>query len=114
MELYIFNKEDSNEIGNYNSISAFYSKILKTEEATNIGFIHIDPDGIVGYHEAPVPQLFIVVQGEGWVAGEDEKRINLKSGEGVLWNKGEGHSSGSKMGMTALVIQSKNLPIPSK
>lgn len=59
MELYIFNKEDSNEIGNYNSISAFYSKILKTEEATNIGFIHIDPDGIVGYHEAPVPQLFI-------------------------------------------------------
>ncbi|GIN98808.1 hypothetical protein J6TS1_46780 [Siminovitchia terrae] len=112
MEFYTFNKEESNEVRNYNSISAFYSKILKTEEATNIGFIHIEPNGIVGYHEAPVPQLFIVVQGEGWVEGEDGQRVTLKSGEGVFWKKGDGHLSGSVKGMTALVIQSERLPNP--
>lgn len=112
MEFYKFNKEGSNEIGNYHSKSAFYSKIIKTEEATNIGFIHIEPNGIVGYHEAPVPQLFVVVQGEGWIAGEDEKRITLKSGECVFWKKGEGHASGSTKGMAALVIQSERLPNP--
>jgi hypothetical protein len=31
----------------------------------------------------------------------------LKSSEGVFWEKGEGHSSGSDTGLTALVIQSE-------
>jgi quercetin dioxygenase-like cupin family protein len=101
------------KISNYNSLSAFYSKIIKTEEPTNIGFINIEQGGIVGYHKAPVPQLFIVVQGEGWIEGEDRKRVSLKSGEGVFWQKGEGHASGSISGLTALVLQSENLELPN-
>ncbi|WHY69607.1 cupin domain-containing protein [Neobacillus sp. SuZ13] len=100
-------------ISNYSSVSALYSKIIKTEEPTNIGFIDIEQGGIVGYHIAPVPQLFIVIQGEGWIEGEDNTRITLKSGEGVFWEKGEGHTSGSETGLTALVLQSEKLTIPS-
>lgn len=106
MEVFNFGLKNRNKINSYNSVSAFYSKVLRTEEPTNIGFINIEKDGIVGYHEAPVPQLFFVVQGEGWVEGEDGKRVMLKSGEGVFWRKGEGHISGSKTGLTALVVQS--------
>nr|WP_207627740.1 MULTISPECIES: cupin [Bacillaceae] len=100
-------------IGNYNSVSAYYSKIIKTEGQTNIGFIDIDKGGIVGYHKAPVPQLFIVVKGDGWIEGEDNIRITLKSGEGVFWEKGEGHFSGSETGLTALVLQSEKLAMPN-
>ncbi len=82
---------------------------MKTEKPTNIGFINIEQGGIVGYHQAPVPQLFIVIQGEGWVQGEDTNRIIIKSGKGVLWKKGEGHASGSETGLAALVLQSENL-----
>jgi quercetin dioxygenase-like cupin family protein len=98
---------------NYNSVSAYYSKIVKTEEPTNIGFINIEKGGIVGYHKTPVPQLFIVVQGEGWVEGEDKTRITLNSGEGVFWEKGESHESGSDTGLTALVLQSEKLAMPN-
>ncbi|MGM9985850.1 MAG: cupin domain-containing protein [Bacillaceae bacterium] len=109
MKFYRFNKETSNRITNYNSVLSSYSKIIQTEEPTNVGFIHIEPNGIVGYHEAPIPQLFIVIQGEGWIRGKDNKKRIIQTGEAVFWQKGEGHESGSRFGMTALVIQSKTL-----
>jgi quercetin dioxygenase-like cupin family protein len=114
MEFLKFGKEIAQEIGNYNSVSAFYSKLMKTETPTNIGFINIEQGGVVGYHKAPVPQLFLVVEGEGWVEGEDKKRITIKRGQGVYWNKGEGHISGSEKGLTALVLQSEELESPLK
>lgn len=79
MQIFKFSKEEGHKISNFNSDSAFYSKLMKTEEPTNIGFIHIDKGGIVGYHKAPVPQIFIVVEGEGWVSGDDHKKITLKN-----------------------------------
>jgi quercetin dioxygenase-like cupin family protein len=113
MRLLNFGLKNGNKITNYDSLLATYSKVLRTEEPTNIGFIHIEKGGVVGYHQAPVPQLFIVVNGEGWIEGDDEKRVFLKCGEGVFWNKGEGHISGSDKGLMALVIQSEDLKAPS-
>jgi quercetin dioxygenase-like cupin family protein len=114
MEILKYGKEMVQEISNYNSISSYYSKLMKTGSPTNIGFIFIEKGGIVGYHNAPVPQLFLVIEGEGWVEGEDKQRIMVKSGEGVFWNKGEGHISGSETGLTALVLQSDDLINPLK
>ena len=109
MKKYDFTQKLANQINNYQSIDAFYTKIMKTVEPTNIGFIYIEPGGVVGMHKAPVPQLFIVIQGEGWVCGENQKKIILKAGEGVLWQAGEAHESGSQSGLTALVIQSEQI-----
>jgi len=109
MKKYNFKQELANQINNYQSIDAYYTKIMKTVEPANIGFIYIEPGGVVGMHEAPVPQLFIVIQGEGWICGENQEKIILKVGEGVLWQTGEAHESGSKSGLTALVIQSEQI-----
>ena len=38
--------------------------------------------------------------------------MTIKSGQGVFWNKGEGHISGSELGLTALVLQSEGLVNP--
>ena len=104
-----FTQEVANQIINYNSVDAFYRKIMKTEEPTSIGLIYIEPGGVVGMHEAPIPQLFIVVQGEGWVCGEAGEKMVIKTGEGVLWQQGQAHESGSTTGLTALVIQAEHL-----
>jgi len=69
----------------------------------------LDAGGVVGYHQATVEQLYIVVQGEGWVTGTDRERISIKSGEGVIWDKGEWHESGSESGMLALVVESETI-----
>ena len=111
MEIIDFGKAKAKEITNFHSLKAFYTKITKSEAPITIGFIHIEQGGVVGYHLAPVPQLFIVVEGEGWVEGENQKRVNVRSGEGVLWNKGEGHTSGSDSGLTALVLESEELTL---
>ncbi|MBS4192844.1 hypothetical protein KHA94_22195 [Bacillus sp. FJAT-49705] len=65
MEVFKFGKELGQAINNYNSVSAFYLKIMKTVEPINIGLMHIEKGGVLGYHKAPVPQLFILVEGEG-------------------------------------------------
>ena len=112
MEMFNFGSEKAQKISQYHSVSSYYSKFMKTESPANIGWITIDKGGIVGYHKAPVPQLFLVVAGQGWVEGEDEKRMPINSGQGVFWKKGEGHISGSERGLTALVIQAEDLAAP--
>lgn len=109
MKIFKFTQEMANQINNYQSMNSFYTKITKTVEPTNIGLIYIEPGGVVGMHEAPVPQLFIVIQGEGWVCGEDKEKEMIKTGDGILWQKGEAHESGSNSGLTALVIQSEQI-----
>ncbi|MBA2875446.1 cupin domain-containing protein [Thermaerobacillus caldiproteolyticus] len=109
MKIFRFDKEVGEKVKKYNSDLAIYTRIIKTSEPSVLGCMYIEPNGVVGYHEAPVSQLFLVVQGEGWVTGEDRKRIFVKRGEGVFWEKGEWHESGSDKGMTAIVIQSETL-----
>ncbi|GAB1786344.1 cupin domain-containing protein [Priestia aryabhattai] len=109
MKIYKFNKKNGNKVEKYNSNLATYLKMIRTNEAANIGCMYIDPQGILGHHQAPIAQLFVVVQGEGWVTGEDQKQINIKAGEAAFWEKGEWHTSGSNSDMTAILIQSEFL-----
>ncbi|MDC7769079.1 cupin domain-containing protein [Priestia megaterium] len=109
MKIYKFSKEHGKKVERYQSHLATYVKMIQTNEAATIGYMYIDGEGTVGHHQTPISQLFIVVDGEGWVTGEDQKRISIKSGEAVLWEKGEWHTSGSETGMAAIVIQSEEL-----
>lgn len=109
MKIFNFTQEFANQIINYDSVDAFYKRIMRTVEPTSIGFMYIEPGGVVGMHEAPVPQLFIVIQGEGWVCGADREQILLNAGEGVLWQTGQAHESGSDTGLTALILESKQI-----
>lgn len=109
MKIYTCSKEQGKKVEKYQSHLATYVKMIQTNEAATIGYMYIEGEGTVGYHEAPIPQLFIVVEGEGWVTGENQKRIPIKRGEAVLWEKGEWHTSGSETGMAVIVIQSEEL-----
>ena len=111
MQLLKFTKDEAKPVLNYDSISTAYNKIIKTETSTNFGFMYVEANGLIGRHEAPVPQLFIVIEGEGWVQGESEEKIKLQKGEAVFWEKGESHVCGSQKGLTAIVIQSAELLI---
>ncbi|MEZ7171186.1 cupin [Sporosarcina sp. OR05] len=88
-------------------------KILMTDKNAHVGMMQLDEGGIVGYHDATVPQLLIILDGEGWVrSGEDEK-VKVVVGDVVLWEKGEGHETTSDQGMKAIVIESEGLDFGS-
>lgn len=74
-------------------------------DGLHIGCMWLPAGGLVGYHPAATYQLFTVVEGEGWVRGEDEERASIHSGEAALWSPGEGHAAGTDTGMTVIVVE---------
>jgi GrpB-like predicted nucleotidyltransferase (UPF0157 family) len=67
--------------------------------------VHLPPGGSVARHVTPGRQLFAVVAGSGWVAGEDGRRRDIAAGRGALWEAGEEHEAHSDAGLTATCIE---------
>ena len=73
------------------------SRIVRTEKPIHIGCMYLETNGVVGYHDAVIPQLLLVISGEGWVRGEDEFKVKVKTGDAVFWKKGEGHETTTEL-----------------
>jgi len=71
--------------------------------------VYFEPGGVIGAHEAGFGQILFAVAGSGWVAGADGARISLAEGETAFIRRGETHAKGSETGMTALMIQVRDL-----
>jgi hypothetical protein len=78
-------------------------------EGTRIGAMHIPAGGVVGYHQATVPQLFLVVAGEGWVRGAAPEHTPIRRGYAAFWEAGEWHEAGSDEGMSSIVIEGETV-----
>ncbi len=82
--------------------------VIRSEQA-HVAVAILAPGGTIGRHAAEVPQLFVVVEGSGWVAGGDAERVEVGAGDAVLWEAGEGHEAGTDDGVVALVVESNAL-----
>lgn len=71
--------------------------------------LYFKPGGEIGPHEAGFGQLFFAVSGDGWVAGGDGERLPLAEGQAAFIHRGEIHSKGSETGLTALMVQVREL-----
>lgn len=80
------------------------SRLIHTE-ALHVGCMRLGAGGLVGHHQAVTHQLFAVVEGEGWVQGEDGERVPISAGQAALWTPGEYHSAGTGTGMVAIVVE---------
>jgi quercetin dioxygenase-like cupin family protein len=76
---------------------------------THVYVLHFEPGGEIGAHEAGFGQLLLALSGEGWVAGADGMRRALAEGEVAYIGRGELHSKGSEGGLTALMVQVRDL-----
>jgi len=108
MKLFKFDKSNGKQISKFNS-DFIMSRITQTTKAAHIGCMHLDENGIVGYHQAVSPQLLLIVSGEGLVRGEQEEYFKVEAGDAVSWNKGEWHETKTDTGLMAIVIESEEL-----
>src|SRR5699024_5159355 len=108
MELYKFGKEEGVQVSKFNS-DFVMSRIIQTDKPTNIGCMHLDENGIVGYHQAIVSQLLLILNGEGYVRGKEEEYYKVQPGDAVFWEKDEWHETKSDKGLTAIVIEGVEL-----
>lgn len=109
MQLFRFEAEVGRAVDRYGSRNVVLARIARLAGNAQVVCLHLGPGGIVGYHQAVVPQLFLVVQGEGWVRGEAPDRVAISAGRAAFWAQGEGHESGTDTGMTAIVIEGEGL-----
>ncbi|WP_419881079.1 cupin [Peribacillus sp. B-H-3] len=108
MKIYQFKKEVGKKIIKFDS-NFVMSHITQIEKAAHIGCMHLDANGLIGYHQADVPQLLLIVNGEGWVRCETDEYIKVHSGEAVFWDKDEWHETKTDTGLTAIVIESEEI-----
>lgn len=93
------------QVERFGSTGASVAHLIPGREPISAVVIRIEAGGVLGHHPAATNQLFCVVQGEGWVRGEEEERTPVRAGQAAFWTRGEGHESGSQGGMTALVLE---------
>ncbi|QUW24101.1 cupin [Sporosarcina sp. Marseille-Q4063] len=112
MKIIRMNEIKGKSITQYDS-KMIMRKILMTDKSTHVGIMQLDKGGIVGYHDATVPQILLIIEGEGWVRSGTSRKVRVVAGDAVLWETGEGHETTSEMGLKAIVIESEGLEISS-
>lgn len=108
MKIFSFGPDRGEKIEKFNS-NFIFSKILHSNGDAKVSCFHLSQNGIVGYHQAATPQLFLVVQGAGWVRGETSERTPITKYQALFWNKNEWHEVGTNTGLVAIVIESESL-----
>ncbi|MFS0749767.1 cupin [Oceanobacillus sp. 1P07AA] len=108
MKIYCFNKQYGQHITHFDS-NFIMTRILQTNYETRIGCMHLENNGIIGYHQASVDQLLLIVNGDGWIRTSDTDQTAIHSGQAVFWKKGEWHETKTSTGLTAIVIESSPL-----
>ena len=108
MEIYTFKKNTGKIIVKFNS-DFVMSRIVQTNNQTNIGCMYLEKNGVIGYHQATVPQLLLIMNGEGYVRNEIEDYYKVQAGDAVFWKKDEWHETKTDSGLTAIVIESEEL-----
>jgi quercetin dioxygenase-like cupin family protein len=108
MKFFNFNKESGKVISKFNS-DFIMSKIVQTNSAASIGCMHLGENGLIGFHQAVGPQLLLIISGEGFVSINQKEYYKVQPGDAVFWEKDEWHETKSDNGLTAIVIESKEL-----
>ncbi|WP_377890674.1 cupin [Alkalihalobacillus sp. R86527] len=113
MRRYRFDKRVGKDITKFDSKNVVISPIMRLIEESvdviQIACMHVEQDGLLGGHEAVVPQMFIVLEGEGVVKGEDRIPHRIQRGQLAMWEAGEWHETSSQDGLTAIVVESDEL-----
>jgi quercetin dioxygenase-like cupin family protein len=110
MEIFQFDRREKN-IGSFGSKGLLATRIAAGDGKIHLTCLTLEPDGLIGTHPATNSQLFLVISGEGWVAGPDGRHINIRTGWAVRWNAGEEHTTGTDTGLVALAVEGAPLDL---
>ncbi|TMW70368.1 cupin domain-containing protein [Alteribacter natronophilus] len=104
MKIFNFNKQYGKKVTHFNS-DFILSRVMQMTGQAQVSWMHLEENGLIGYHEAKVPQVLLVVKGRGWVRA-GEKELKIEAGEAVYWERGEWHETRTESGLTAIAIES--------
>ncbi len=98
-------------IDQYSAREATTTQLADGSGEAHVHLLRIGAGGIIDRHEAGFGQLWVALEGSGWVSGDDGVRHAIGQGEIAVIERGEHHAKGSDTGMTALMVQIRDLTI---
>jgi hypothetical protein len=104
LEIFRFERNEW-RVTRHDSFGLSATRIAAGEGPISLTCLNVEPGGTIGTHPAPTPQMLLITAGDGWVAGPDGQRVPITAGQGVCWNQGEEHTSGTQNGFTALAVE---------
>ncbi len=110
MEVFRFDRGEK-VIRNFGSKGLLAARIAAGDGRVHLACLTVEPGGVIGTHPAAETQLFLVIAGEGWIAGPDGEQVRIATGWGVRWDAGENHTSGTDTGLIALAIEGATLDL---
>lgn len=102
MKIFDFSAEAGKHLSAFQS-NFIMTKILNHQGNIHIGAMHLQENGIIGYHEAVVSQLLLIVD------GADKEKVKVEAGQAVFWVKDEFHETSTEKGLMAIVNESDGL-----
>ncbi len=107
MQIVTFSRNHMRPITVYDATGASNLRIGGGSGESHVYALRFEPGGSIGAHPAGYGQLFLIVEGSGWAAGADGRRVPLNAGEGAYFSPGELHSKGSDAGCTVIMVQAE-------
>ncbi len=108
MKVYRFDAAVGRKIEAFDSVNFVMSKVMRLPAEARMSCAYLGKPGRIGYHQAVVPQLLLVMQGEGWVRGKTANRVPVTVGHAVYWEQDEWHKTSTDTGLMAIVIESES------
>jgi quercetin dioxygenase-like cupin family protein len=105
MHIIEFGADRATAITEYASRDVSAQPLADGAGEAHVYVVHLASGGEIGVHRAGFGQLFLVIRGEGWVAGDEGVRRTVRTGQGAVIARGEVHAKGSDTGCTAIMIQ---------
>ena len=109
MRIFRFDREVAQPIKQFDSANVSIGRGVRMDGKSRVAVFHVEPGGTVGYHPSVGYQLYLVINGEGWVEGPERVPRAIHAGQAVFWVDGEWHASGSNTGMTAVVVEADEM-----
>jgi len=110
VKIYTLSNQAGKNITHFDS-DFVLTRLVQTDGPVHMNVMNLEENGIIGYHEAAVPQLLMIIEGEGWVRTATDEKTLVKKGDLVFWKKGEWHETSTKEGLTAIVIEGPMLAL---
>jgi quercetin dioxygenase-like cupin family protein len=104
VEIFRFDESSGRPIDLYGS-AFLQAPMARIDGHARVSAFHLGPGGLCGRHAAVGNQMLCVVQGEGWVSGDDDLRQPISAGQAAFWIDGEIHTTGTDTGLVAVVIE---------
>lgn len=107
-------ESDGEPMDHYGSEGATLTRLAVAFQEAHVNVIHLEAGGHLGRHPATVPQLLLVMQGAGSVAGGDGERTSIDAGQSALWEAGEEHDTRAETAMSLLIVEAAELRVGSQ